>query len=70
MVYFFQAGVLFTSERSKRTAFFKVYSENIKTNPHIFLMQIPDTPTQVLNARSHVTNTPSQCEGQQVRQPK
>ena len=48
----------------------KFYSENINTNPHIFLMKIPDTPTQVLNARSHVTNTPSQCKGQQIRQPK
>ena len=33
-------------------------------------MEIPDTPSQVLNAPSHVTNTPSQCKRHQVHQPK
>ena len=35
--YFFQAGVLFSSENAKGTAFSKVYSDNINTNPHILL---------------------------------
>ena len=70
VAYFFQAGVPFSSENPKGTAFSKVDSENINTNPHIFLMKIPDTLTQVLSAQSHVTNTPSQCKGHQVRQPK
>ena len=38
VAYFFQAGVLFSSENAKGTAFSKVHSENINTNPHIFLM--------------------------------
>ena len=33
-------------------------------------MKIPDTPSQVLNALSRVTITPSQCRRHQVRQPK
>ena len=70
VVYFLQAGVLFSSENAKGTAFSKVHSENINTNPHSFLMKIPNTPTQVLSARSHVTNTTSQCKGHLVRQPK
>ena len=40
-MYFFQAGVLFSSENSKGTAFSKVYSENIYTNPHILFMNVP-----------------------------
>ena len=43
----FQAGVPFSSEHAKGTAFSKVHSENININPHIFLMKMPDTPTQV-----------------------
>ena len=70
MVYFFQAGVLFSSENVKGTAFSKVHSENINTSPHICSMKISDTPSQVLNAPCHVTNTPSRCRRDQVRQPK
>ena len=33
----FQAGVLFSSENMKGTAFGKVYPENINTIPHILL---------------------------------
>ena len=33
-------------------------------------MKIPDTPSQVLNAPSHATNTSFQCRRHQVRQPK
>ena len=62
VVYFFQAGVLFSSVNAKGTGFIEVYSENIymfiNTNPHTF--------------PSHVTNSPSQCRTRkhQVRQPK
>ena len=69
-------GVLFSSRRTfvlrkrERDCFSKVYSENIKTNPHFFFMKIPDTPSQVLNTLPHVANTPSQCRRHQIRQPK
>ena len=72
VVYFFQDGVLFSSENVKGTAFSKVYSENINTNPH---NENTRYTIQVLNAPSDITNTPSQSRRhqepkQQVRQPK
>ena len=70
MVYFFQAGVPFSSKNAKGTAFSKAFSDNINTNPHISLLKIQDTPSQVPNAPSQVTNTPPKCKRHQVRQPK
>ena len=70
MVYFFQAGVPFSSKNAKGTAFSKAFSDNINTNPHISLLKIQDTPSQVPNAPSQVTNTPPKCRRHLVCQPK
>ena len=70
MVYFFQAGVPFSSKNAKGTAFSKAFSDNINSNPYISLLKIQDTPSQVPNAPSQVTNTPPKCRRHQVRQPK
>ena len=35
VAYFFQAGVPFSLENAKGTAFSKVHADNINTNPHI-----------------------------------
>ena len=50
MAYFFQAGVPFSSENAKGTAFSKVHSENINTNPHIFF-----------DSNTWYTNPSSEC---------
>ena len=61
MVYFFQAGVPFSTENAKWTAFRKVYSEHkFFCDEHV--MHI--TPSQILN----VTNTIFQCHRHQLCQ--
>ena len=50
VAYFLQAGVLFSSENAKGTAFSKVYSENINTNPHT-----------VFNENTRYTISSSEC---------
>ena len=39
----FSSRRTFSSENAKGTAFSKVYSENIYTNPHILFMNVPST---------------------------
>ena len=60
MVYLFQAGVPFSTENGKETAFTKVYSKNINTNLQKIVMkytkEIPITPN---NTPSTPTKTPS-----------
>ena len=57
-------------EKAKGTALNEVFPYNIKANPHIFVIKIPGTPSQIPNAPSHATNTPSQFRRHQVRQSK
>ena len=66
MVYLFQAGVPFSTENAKGTAFRNVYSENKNPNLYIFCDKILNKPSLILNVR----NTTSQWHSHQVHQTK
>ena len=51
----------FFTEDAKGTVLNEVYPGGYIQNPHIFVMTIPFTTSQIPNASSHVTLTPSQC---------
>ena len=54
-------------EKAKGTALNEVFPYNIKANPHIFVIKIPGTPSQIPNAPSHATNTPSPSSAKDIK---
>ena len=65
---FFKTAYFFT-QRTRKGLLLAKFIQRILTLILTFFKKIPDTQSQVLNARSHVTNTPSQCIGHQVHTP-